>query len=170
MPADARPDAARQSVTGHHLRNRRDIIGGAALAAIGVFLGVIGARYQLGTLFQMGAGFFPVVVSTILAGIGLALILLSSRQPADESADEDAPRFDALSATAILASIVVFGLTVRHIGLVPATFLLVGTAALAERRARLWRTLILAVMLSAVAVFLFSMALGIRIPAFRWPL
>jgi hypothetical protein len=53
--------------------------------------------------------------------------------------------------------------------MVPATFLLVGIAALAQNDVRLKRTVVLAAALSALGVIIFARGLGVLLPAFAWP-
>ena len=43
-------------------RDNTDIIGGAILCVLGAFIALYAQRYQMGTLFRMGPGYFPVVL------------------------------------------------------------------------------------------------------------
>ena len=65
----------------------KDHVGGALLLVVGVAVVVAGTGYGLGTLRQMGSGFLPVVLGTLLALIGAAL-LFSARRAPDGAADE----------------------------------------------------------------------------------
>jgi hypothetical protein len=53
--------------------------------------------------------------------------------------------------------------------MVPATFVLVTIAALAQQGARFIPTLILCAGLSLLGVLIFAQALGVLLPAFNWP-
>lgn len=145
---------------------RRDhvgLIGGVALIAVGLWYAhYASAQYSIGSLRRMGPGFFPTSLGFLMAGVGalIALPALFRGGPV--------PGVAWRAGAAILLAITVFALTVERTGLIPATLLLVGIAALAERKVHPVRTAILGIALSAMAVLVFSEGLGIPIPAVRW--
>lgn len=59
------------------MRNKdsRDIIGGLGLAAVGLFAVIYGQRYEFGDLNRMGPGYFPIVLGSMLAGLGVLIAL-----------------------------------------------------------------------------------------------
>jgi len=63
----------------------------------------------------------------------------------------------------------VFALTVERIGVIPAIFLLTGLSVLADNKLGIIGTLLLAAALSAAAVLIFLVGLGIPIHPFVWP-
>ena len=66
----------------------------------------------------------------------------------------------------ILAAPVVFGLTVRGLGLVPALALVVLISAFASRRMSLWLAVALTVGLTVFCVLVFSLGLGLPLRLF----
>jgi hypothetical protein len=147
------------------MRNRdyTDIIGGGLLVVVGVACGWYATRYNLGSLTRMGPGFFPTVLGYLLAFLGLLVLLPALRRAGD------APVVHWRPLITILLSIAVFGMTVRQIGVVPATFLMVGISTAAQPGFRPLRTLVLAIALSTLAVVIFLRALGVLLPMFNWP-
>ncbi len=118
--------------------------------------------YSFGTLRRMGPGFFPAALGVLVAGFGalLALPALFRRG--------ELPRPSPRPLVTITAGGLAFTYLIEPFGLVPATLVLVGLAALAEPRFRPLRTAILAAALAALAMLVFSEGLGIPVPAFRW--
>ncbi|WOI56820.1 tripartite tricarboxylate transporter TctB family protein [Palleronia sp. LCG004] len=143
-------------------RDWPDILGGLALAAIGAAAaGWALVHYDAGSLRQMGPGAFPLVLGAMLAVIGLVVAL-----PALGRAG-DAPAVEPWAAVAVLASILVFGLGLRPLGLVVASFAGVVVATLpAPRRGWVWR-ICLAVVVTALTVLIFRAGLQMSLPL--WP-
>lgn len=144
-------------------RDPTDLIAGGLLIAVGIAFSLYAMRYSLGTLTRMGPGFFPMALGVLLALLGVLVAAPALRR----AGAAPVPHLRALFT--ILAAVAIFGLTVREVGMVPATFLLVGVAACAQREVRFVPTLLLAGALSALAVLIFARGLGVLLPAFAWP-
>lgn len=144
-------------------RDWHDIAGGGALAALG--LGVAahaGLTHDLGTLRQMGPGFFPVLLGVLLAGLGLVIALPAWRRQGTARA------FAGREALAVLAAIVVFGVFMTPLGLIATTALAVLIAATPAPRAG-WRwRLVLAAAVSLLTWAVFILALKMTIPVWPW--
>lgn len=147
------------------MRNRDwgDVIGGSLLVVVGLYFSIQAGEYDLGTLRRMGPGFFPRALGIFLVALGLLIAALAAYR------DGELPKPRLRPFAAILGGILAFALSVEWVGMVPATFLLVGISAFAEPDARRVPTLILAVVLSVIAVVIFSHGLSIPLPAVRWP-
>lgn len=147
------------------MRNRdwSDVIGGTLLIVVGLYFAIQAGEYDLGTLRRMGPGFFPRALGIFLIALGLLIAALALWR------DGELPKPRLRPFAAILGSILAFSLSVEWVGMVPATFLLVGISSLAEPAARPVATLSLAVALSVIAVVVFSHGLSIPLPALRWP-
>lgn len=144
-------------------RDHCDLIGGALMMAIGGFVGVYaGQNYSLGTLTRMGPGYFPTVLGFVLAGLGLLLMISAWFRHGE------LPRPDWRPMFAVLVAVTAFGFAAKHLGMVPATCLLVIISAIAESRFNWRRTIALCAGLSLIAMGIFAWGLGILIPAFRW--
>ncbi len=143
-------------------RDWPDIWGGLGLAMVGaVASGWSLANYDLGTLRQMGPGFFPAVLGALLAALGLIVAL-----PAWRRAGGSVP-VQRKAAMAVLASILIFGLALSRFGLVSATATSVMVATLpAPRAGWVWRV-VLTLAVSALTVLVFSFGLRMTLPL--WP-
>lgn len=65
---------------------------------------------------------------------------------------------------------ITFALTVDSFGLIPATALLTVSAVLADNKLGVIGTVVLAIVLSAIAILVFRVGLGIPLEPFKWPL
>ncbi|ARQ01368.1 tripartite tricarboxylate transporter TctB family protein [Pseudorhodoplanes sinuspersici] len=145
-------------------RDYRDIIGGAALIALGVFCAVHAAQnLPLGTVTHMGPGMFPMALGYILAGLGVLVAVPALFRPGR------LPQPDYRSLAAVLVSTLLFALTIRTAGLVPAIVLLTLAAVLADNKLRFVEAALLSAALSLLAVLIFRVGLGMPIQPFIWP-
>ncbi|ETX29421.1 tripartite tricarboxylate transporter TctB family protein [Roseivivax isoporae] len=143
-------------------RDWADICGGFALAAIGAAAaGWAWLHYDLGSLRQMGPGAFPVALGLLLAAFGLVVALPGLRRAGD------AISFEPAAAIAVLSSILVFGLGMRPLGIVAASFAAVLIASLAApQRGWTWR-LCLAGIVTLLTLLVFRAGLQMSLPL--WP-
>jgi hypothetical protein len=145
-------------------RDYTDLIGGGVLVATGLATAIYALlHYDPGSLSRMGPGFFPAALGFVLALLGLLVLLPALRRAGDWPVPHFRPFFT------ILLSLAAFALTVRAVGMVPATFILVGIAAFAQHEVRLLPTFALGGALAAIAVLIFAQGLGVVLPAFAWP-
>lgn len=137
---------------------------GAALtiSGIGVFVWQTGLGYRMGSLRNMGAGYFPVVVGISLAGLGIVLTLMALRVREHFSGIEARPLL------MVLLSILAFGALIERAGLVPACVALVVLSSLAQGPFRPVQTALLAAGLAAMGVAVFIWGLGLPVRALRW--
>lgn len=145
------------------------VLGGGALW--------IAREYPYGTLIEMGPGFVPSVVALLLAFFGVLILILRGR---DVDTEEErrlgsmAVAHDPLKALGqvarvtvfIMGGIVVFGLTLRLLGLALSTFLLVIIAGFAQKGAKPLAALLTAAGITIVACFVFVTLLGMEVPLF----
>jgi hypothetical protein len=143
-------------------RVTRPILSGAFCIAFGgaVVWGALG--YRFGTVRAMGPGFAPAVLGGMLVAIGAGLLLtgLRDRTPV--------PSINLRPLLLIVGALAAFGLTIGRFGLVPAVFLTVMIAGLAEREANRLMHLLLAVGMLALVYVIFIYFLGLPIPMLRW--
>jgi hypothetical protein len=142
-----------------------DYYGGVLMVVIG--LGSIwrGVEYQVGTLTQMGAGYFPVGIGSVLALMGLSILVGAWRLPIS-TRKKWTPEWRGWSC--IVLALVAFVLVGRFGGLVPATFAVTFIAAIGDRKNTFWNSLLLSIAMVAVSVVVFSWALQMQFPLFRW--
>lgn len=145
---------------------RRNQAAGALVGIVGAAAALQGRSYPLGTLSQMGPGFFPVALGAILAVIGAILFTVAT-----VSAEAGIPVRQAAEWRGwgcIALAIVAFAVLGDYGGLVPATFFSVFIAAMGDRRNGLRRSFILAVGMVVVCLAVFWWALQVQLPLFQW--
>jgi len=144
----------------------KDYYGGGLMLVIGLWAIYQGFTYKMGTLTQMGPGFFPVAVGAVMALMGV-LIALGARSavPAGEY-KYIAPEWRGWFC--ITFSIIAFIVLGKYGGLLPATFAVVFIAALGDRENTLRDAVLLALGVCVVAVAVFWWALQMQIPLLTW--
>lgn len=119
-------------------------------------------EYRFGTVRAMGPGFAPAVLGGLLMAIGAGLLLMGLRDHARVPALNLRPLF------LIVGALAAFGLTIGRFGLVPAVFLTVMIAGLAEREANRMSHVLLALGMLGLVYGVFVVMLGLPIPLLRW--
>ena len=142
------------------LRNVRDLLAGLLFFAFGLAFFFLAQNYQLGSARRMGPGYFPVVLSLILIGIGLATMARACLVPGPPIRD-----IAGRALVLVTASVVLFGLLVQGAGLGIAVAALVGVSAAASHRYRPLPTLLLALALAAFCILVLVKGLGLPFPA-----
>lgn len=149
------------SDTGARHTHLTGVFGAVLLAAIGLlFLGG-SLNLEFGSVGMMGPGFFPMVLSIIALGLATALMLQSLGR-----ADAMYP-VEVRPLLSVAGAILAFALLIEHVGFIPTIFATVLLAASADTEARLGSTVALGATVSVGAWALFSLGLGLSMPAFR---
>lgn len=144
--------------------DKQDLIAGAVLGGFGAFVAIYAAQhYEFGTTASMGPGYFPVVLGSILAALGLAIMLLSARRVPGEAWRAPIAMRPLL---AVLVAVLVFAALILKLGLVPATVALTLVASLAEPKFRLQRAILLGSSLALLSWLIFKVGLKMPLPAF----
>jgi hypothetical protein len=141
---------------------RKDLLSGFIFIATAMIFGLAATGYNLGTLYRVGPGLFPLILCTILATLGLVVIVGGLRK--------DAPATGSLPWRAIVlivASPLVFVACIEiGMGLVPATAVLAFVGAFASRSMTIRRAFLSALALAFAAWLIFIIGLGVTVPAF----
>jgi hypothetical protein len=145
----------------------RDYYSGALLLLVGLCAVAQGITYNVGSLTQMGPGFFPVALGVILALLGIAIAGTARRASSTATETEKLPA-EWRGWICILLSIVAFVVLGKYGGLLPATFAIVFISALGDRQNTIRSALAFALSTSAVCVVIFWWALQLRFPLFTW--
>ncbi len=146
--------------------DKRELIAGLSLVVVGLFVTLYAwTHYQIGQPARMGPGFFPVALGSLLAFLGVIVVLFALRPAVHVLVP---PTFAVRPLLAVLAAVAIFSLLINRLGLVPATIALTFVAALAERPYKMRRTALLAIALSAIAWLTFTLALQMNLPAFAF--
>lgn len=153
-------------------RFKTDYYGGALMTFIGLMAVYAGIGYRVGSLNHMGPGFFPVALGVLLAVTGV-LIALSARGEADEPTKKSLHGHihgmpDLRGGACIVIGTLAFIGLGKYGGLVPAAFAITFISALGDRKNTLLQSLLLALMMSAIAVIVFWWALQMQLPLFQW--
>ena len=98
-------------------KDTRDIIGGFALVALGLFAALYAQRYDIGELQEMGPGYFPVALGILLAILGLFIAIPAFFR------EGTSIEIEWNSLLWVLLSIAIFAIALTTAGLVIATIL-----------------------------------------------
>lgn len=143
-------------------RDLRDIIGGLALAALGLAAAIYARDYEFGTLNRMGPGYFPIVLGILLAVLGLFVAIPAFFR-------EGTPiSVEWKTFALVMGSIVVFAAALKPLGLILATVLAVVVSSLADRETRWKGRLMTAIGVAAITYVVFSMGLSMVLPVWPW--
>ena len=137
--------------------------GGAVLAAVSVIALVSTSGLDTGSLAEIGPALIPRALAILLLILGAAIMLTGIR-----AGGEPLQAWKLRPILAILGGIILFGLTVRTIGIVFAAPLALMISGFATTETK-WRELALFVL--ALTIFcsvLFRFVLGLSIPLAPW--
>ena len=146
---------------------KRNRYGGLLIALVGIGAILQARQYTIGTLLDMGSGFFPLVLGVILVGCGITIALGSSVHE-EEPGSTPIDRADWRGWLCILGGLLCFLFIGGRFGMFPGTATCVFVAAMGDRTTT-WRgALILALAVSTVGTLLFFYGLRVQLPAFTW--
>ncbi len=131
------------------------LIGGAGL--------YFGRELQFGSARSMGPGYFPMIISGLIAAFGLVV--------GAKSLTLDGPpieRFRLRPLLMVSVALAIFGFLISQIGVVLTAPLMIIVAAYAQPQARLVETLVFAAASTLFIVLLFVYALGQPMPLWWW--
>src|SRR5690554_4460031 len=96
----------------------RDVAGGILVFLVGGFAaGYALINFKLGTLSRMGPGMVPTAIGLIMCGLGISIALPALVRSGAR------PKIEFRPLVMILLSILLFALTIRHLGMMPTIFL-----------------------------------------------
>jgi hypothetical protein len=133
---------------------------GAMFLAIGLSAVFIGREYQFGSAGRMGPGYFPSVLGGLLAFLGLVSILRSFF-----GEGEAMEKFALKEMALVTLAVLLFGFLVRGAGLVVGVMVLIMASAYASHEFKWKSTLLVAIGSTVFAVLVFTIGLGLPIPA-----
>ncbi len=142
----------------------REHFAGLLIALIGAGAIYEGSHYGIGSLSDMGSGFFPVML-----GVGMILMgaIMAMMRPAAESDGHGIRTPDWRGAAAIVTAVTLFILLADRAGLAPATFACVFVGALGTSSTKLLEAAILAAGVTVFGVILFRYGLQVQFPIIR---
>ena len=145
-----------------HIRAPKDFWSGVMFIAFAATALLAARGYSLGAAGKMGPGYFPVMLGSVLALIGLILVVRSF------VVDGDAiTRIQILPLAIIATAVILFGLLLQPLGLVVSLALVTVISAFASRESKPLEVAALTCVLAAFAAGVF--VYGLRLPLPLWP-
>ena len=146
------------------IKSERDFWSGVMFIAIGIGFAVGAGNYSLGTSARPGPGYFPLMLSVIMAVLG-AIVLFKSLTIETEGGDK-VGAFAWRPLLIVVASIVVFGLLLPRLGLFLTVPILIVMVSFATSEFAWIGTLINAVVLTVFSWLVFVVGLKLTIPLY----
>lgn len=140
----------------------KNIVASGTLLAVGIGFGISSIfTMDVGSALRMGPGYFPLILSIVITVIGVVIGIKALR-------DTEAfhPQIAPLRALiAIIVAPILFGLTVRGMGFVPAVALTSLSAATAAtgQRPLVVLAITLGITVFCLAVFYYGLGLPVRL-------
>jgi hypothetical protein len=150
------------------LENKKDYYAGALMSLIGIGAVLEARHYNIGTLFHMGPGFFPIILGVTLTLVGMTIAAVAATTPAGDDDILHLPSPQWRAWFCIIAGPTLFIPFGTYGGLVPATFACVFVSAMGDRESTIKSSLILALGVTVFGAFLFSYLLQVSMPMWRW--
>jgi hypothetical protein len=156
--------------------SRKDFLAGVLFMGLGGIGAWIAGGYSVGTASRMGAGYFPLVVSSLLICVGAILLLKNLRSALASGSVRRASELElrplVRAYVVVLLCLLTFAALIERAGLAATSLVCVaisyyGARGLMERKGAAWEGVVIALVLSAfsVAVFVYGIGLPMRI----WP-
>src|SRR4030081_2305824 len=115
------------------------------MTLIGIGAVLEARHYNIGTLFHMGPGFFPIILGVIMTGLGILIAGVAATAAAADDDQLTIPKPEWRAWACILAGPILFIILGNLGGLIPATFACVFVSALGDRDITLKSAIILAI-------------------------
>ena len=147
------------------IKSQRDFLSGLMFLVVGIVFAVGATNYSMGSSARPGAGYFPLILSVIMAILG-AVVLFKALTIETEGGD---PVGDIAwrPLIVIVASIAAFGVTLPWLGMLAAVPVLIVMVSLAGDEFGWKGVIVNSVVLTAFAWFVFVWGLKLTIPL--WP-
>ena len=148
------------------IHNQKDFWSGAMFVLAGGAFAAFAQEYEMGTGQRMGPAFFPTVLGSLLAILG---VIVGVKGLAGSTVEGKVEKFHFDSLGWVLGAVVLFGLLLRPAGLVGALIVLIGVSSLGSHEFKWKETALLAagLVVLVLAVFIWGLKLTIPVlPAF----
>ena len=144
------------------IRSPSDFWCGLLFVAIGIAVVVLAQNYRIGTAARMGPGYFPTMLGSLLALLGVSLSV-----PAFVTSGDGVPRFHLRPLLFVLLGVATFGVTLPYLGFAAAVIVLVVVSGFADPDLRPMETAAVAAFLVLFSILIFVVLLGL--PIRLWP-
>lgn len=143
------------------IRNPKDFFSGLLLLCVSLFFAYGLIELPIGTAFRMGPGYFPLVLTALLAALSLGIMANGFR-----GEGEPIGVIPWRALVVITVSIVLYGVTLRGLGLVPALALTVLVSTFAGDKWSAVRAIALTAILVVSCTLVFVNGLGLPLSLF----
>lgn len=140
----------------------KNLLAAAFCILLGGYVAWGGWGYSIGTLSNIGPGFFPFALGSILVLCGLGVGAQALREV------DAAVSMSLRPYLAIPGAIILFALTINRLGVIPAVVLTTAVASLADRSSTVRGTLLLVAGLVVLVYVVFVMILRIPLDPITW--
>ena len=148
-----------------NIKSQRDFFSGLMFIVVGVVFAVGATNYAMGTSAKPGAGYFPLILSVLMAVLG-ATVLFKSLTIETEGGDPiGAVAWRPLLV--IVVAIAVFGFSINRLGLALTVPILILITSLAGDEFKWLGVVINAAVLTVFSWLIFVYGLKLNIPV--WP-
>ena len=143
----------------------KDTVTGLMFLALGLGALFMALQYRLGTLTAMGPGYFPVMLSCLVALCGAIMTVRSAIAPDPERVLTE---FHIKPLAIIVVAVLIFGLTIDRFGLVAAIAALILISQLAMRKKGIVEPIVIFAVLTVIAILVFVTGLNIPLKLGPW--
>lgn len=150
-----------------NIRNQKDFLSGLLFIALSALFILMSAKYDFGSLKEIGPGFFPLVLGGLLMALGITVTILSLGAKGEKA------RLSAWHWKPIIvlpASILAFAIAIPSLGFVAAILILLALSSFAytgKRKMSEFFLMPIGLAFLAVLVFIIGLKLPIDLlPAF----
>lgn len=144
------------------IKSQRDFISGLMFAVVGVFFAIGATNYSMGTSAKPGAGYFPLILSVLMAILG-AIVVFKSLTIETEGGDPIGS-IAWRPLLVIVVSIAVFGLALPRLGMFVTIPLLIVMVSFAGDEFGWLGVILNSVVLTASSWVIFIWGLHLTIP------
>jgi hypothetical protein len=143
------------------VRNPKDFWIGIIFLFFGLAAVILGRDYAMGSAGRMGPAYFPTILGTLLAVIGLIGVIRAFIRKG-----EAVSKFHIKELALVLVAVCLFGVLMRGAGLLPAVVVLIFLSAYASPKFKWGEVALLAVGLAVFSYLVFVKLLGLPMVAF----
>ena len=148
------------------IKSQRDFVSGLMFVLVGAGFAIGATNYSMGTSARPGAGYFPLMLSVIMAILG-AIVLFKSLTIESQGGDP-VGAFAWRPLAIIVAAIAVFGLMLEPIGMIITVPVLIFISSFAGDEFHWKGVAIAAVVLTIGSWAIFVWGLKLTIPVWPW--
>jgi Tripartite tricarboxylate transporter TctB family len=141
--------------------NNRDLWAGLMFIVVGAAAMFVASDYRFGSIRNMGSGFFPMVLGSLLIALGAYIAVRGLR-----SMEKIRSAIAVRPLILIPLSFVLFGKVMQATGFVPALVVIIILACAAGPEFKITETLLIATVLTIIAIAVFVWGLGLQFTLF----